>query len=99
MTFYLLPNSKTSWKMGTNQLQRRYFILVLHCGVFYNIGVKDLKIWWFDFWSKELKALIQYKINEGHGLPSSFTTGSCAEFYFKPLKRLLSIYIKETIFR
>ncbi|VDI81681.1 Hypothetical predicted protein [Mytilus galloprovincialis] len=46
--------------------------------------------------SKELRALIQYKINEGQGLPSFFTTGSCAEFYFKPLKRILSLYIKET---
>jgi hypothetical protein len=25
-----------------------------------------------------------------------FKTGSCAEFYFKPLKRILSIYIKAT---
>ena len=25
-----------------------------------------------------------------------FTTGSCAEFYFKPLGRLLTLYIKET---
>jgi hypothetical protein len=52
-----------------------------------------------QYWSqrsKELRALIQYKINEGHGLPSFFTTGSCAEFYFKPLKRILSIYIKAT---
>ncbi|CAC5413966.1 unnamed protein product [Mytilus coruscus] len=46
--------------------------------------------------SKELRALIQYKINAGQGLPSFFTTGSCAEFYFKPLKRILSLYIKET---
>jgi hypothetical protein len=29
-------------------------------------------------------------------LAYTFTTGSCAEFYFKPLKRLLSMYIKET---
>ena len=52
-----------------------------------------------QYWSqrsKELRALIQYKINEGHGLPSMFSTGSCAEFYFKPLKRLLGLYIKET---
>jgi hypothetical protein len=28
--------------------------------------------------SKELRALIQFKINEGHGLPSFFTTRSCA---------------------
>ena len=46
--------------------------------------------------SKDLRALIQFKINEGHGLPSFFTTGSCTEFYFKSLKRLLSMYIKET---
>lgn len=42
---------------------------------------------------KELRALVQYKINEGTGLPSFFTTGSCAEFHFKPLKRLLSMYV------
>jgi hypothetical protein len=46
--------------------------------------------------SKDLRALIQFKINEGHGLLPFFTTGSCAEFYFKPLQRLLSMYIKET---
>ena len=44
---------------------------------------------------KELRSLIQFKINEGQGLPSFFATGSCAEFYFKPLKRLLEIYIKD----
>ena len=52
-----------------------------------------------QYWSqrsKEIRALIQYKINEGHGLPSFFTTGSCAEFYLKPLKRIVSIYIKAT---
>lgn len=37
--------------------------------------------------------MIQFKINEGCGLPSFFTTGSCAEFHFKPLKRLLGNYI------
>lgn len=45
---------------------------------------------------KELRALVQYKINEGTGLTSFFTTGSCAEFHFKPLKRLLSMYVLET---
>ena len=52
-----------------------------------------------QYWAqrcKELRSLIQYKINEGNGLPSFFTTGSCAEFYFKPLRRLLTLYIKET---
>lgn len=40
--------------------------------------------------------MIQYQINEKRGLPSFFTTGSCAEYNFKPLKRLLNIYIKQT---
>ena len=46
--------------------------------------------------SKELRSLIHFKINEGCGLPSFFTTGSCAEYHFKPLRRLLQIYHKET---
>lgn len=46
--------------------------------------------------AKELRSLVQFKINEGKGLPSFFTTGSCAEFHFKPLKRLLSMYISKT---
>jgi hypothetical protein len=40
--------------------------------------------------------LIQYQINEKQGLPSFFTTGSCAEYHFKPLRQLLSKYIHET---
>lgn len=46
--------------------------------------------------AKELRTLIQYQINEGKGLPSFFTTGSCAEYHFKPLHRLLEIYTFET---
>ena len=46
--------------------------------------------------SKELRSLIQYQINEKKGLPSFFTTGSCAEYHFKSLKRLLEIYTQET---
>ena len=41
-----------------------------------------------QYWSqrsKELRNLIQFQINEGKGLPSNFTTGSCAEYHFKPL--------------
>ena len=37
--------------------------------------------------AKELRSLVQFNINEGNGLPSYFCTGSCAEFYFKPLRR------------
>ena len=52
-----------------------------------------------QYWAqrgKELRALIQYQINEGNGLPAFFCTGSCAEYHFKPLRRLLSIYTKAT---
>ncbi|CAH3025176.1 unnamed protein product [Porites evermanni] len=35
-------------------------------------------------------------VNEKHGLPSFFTTGSCAKFYFPPLRRLLEEYILQT---
>jgi hypothetical protein len=42
--------------------------------------------------SKELNSLIQFNISEGNGLPSMFTTSSCAEYYFKPLKKLLNSY-------
>lgn len=52
-----------------------------------------------QYWGKraqELPALVQFKINEGMGLPSFFTTDSCAEFHFKPLRRLISIYVEET---
>lgn len=45
---------------------------------------------------KELRALVQYKINKGTGMPSFFITSSFAEFHFKPLKRLLSMYVSET---
>ena len=51
-----------------------------------------------QYWAtraKELRALIQFKVNNGGGLPSYFATAICAEFYFKPLRRLLSIYLKQ----
>ncbi|XP_053405155.1 uncharacterized protein LOC123560749 [Mercenaria mercenaria] len=51
-----------------------------------------------QYWAqraKELRSLSQYQISKGHGLPSFFTTGSCAEYHFKPLKRLLQMYKKD----
>ena len=48
-----------------------------------------------QYWAQrqnELRSLIQYQINDGNGLPSFFTTGSCAEDHFKPLRRLLELY-------
>ncbi|WAQ97056.1 hypothetical protein MAR_029746 [Mya arenaria] len=55
-----------------------------------------------QYWArryKEVVALQQFNINNGDGLPSFFTTGSCAEFHFKPLKRLLAMYFKHTVGR
>jgi hypothetical protein len=52
-----------------------------------------------QYWAqkaKELRSLVQFNINEGNGLPSYFCTGSCAEFYFKPLRRILSQYIAQS---
>ena len=46
--------------------------------------------------SKELSSLIQFMINQEKGLPSFFTTGSCAEYYFKPLTKLLREYLQDT---
>ena len=40
--------------------------------------------------------MIQFKIFEGAGLHSNFTTGSCAEFHFKPLHRLISLYTQSS---
>ena len=48
-----------------------------------------------QYWAqrcKELQSLIQYQIHQGKGLPSFFTTGSCAELHFKPLRRLLDMF-------
>ena len=45
---------------------------------------------------RELRSLIKYNIHNGDGLPSFFATGSCAEFHFKPLRKLLSNYLRIT---
>jgi hypothetical protein len=45
---------------------------------------------------KNFALLFSFKLMEKKGLPAFFSTGSCAEFHCKPLKRLLSLYIKET---
>ncbi|XP_068719655.1 uncharacterized protein, partial [Montipora capricornis] len=37
---------------------------------------------------RELRAFVEFMVNEKHGLASFFMTGSCAEFYVPPLKRL-----------
>ena len=45
---------------------------------------------------RELRALVEFMVNEKHGLPSFFMTRSCAEFYFPPLRRLQEEYILQT---
>ena len=52
-----------------------------------------------QYWTKrakDLRSLVQFQINEGEGLPSFFATGSCAEYHFKALRRLLEKYMFET---
>ena len=44
----------------------------------------------------ELQALVEFMVKEKRGLLSFFMTGSCAEFYFPPLRRLLETYIMQT---
>ena len=53
-----------------------------------------------QYWSqrsRELSALLQYNIMQEKGLPSFFCTGSCAEYYFKPLRRLLQQYTNKSL--
>lgn len=53
-----------------------------------------------QYWAqraRKLRALIHFKINQGCGLPSFFSTGSCAEFHFRPLHRLISLFLNSPI--
>ena len=45
---------------------------------------------------RELRALVEFMVNEKRGLPSIFMTGSFAEFFFPPLRRLLEQHILQT---
>jgi hypothetical protein len=38
----------------------------------------------------------KFLLNAKKGLPSFFSTGSCAEYHFKPGRRFFSMYIQET---
>lgn len=64
--------------------------------LYFGVNLRGTTQYWGQR-AEELRSLVQFKINEGNDLPSFFfTTGSCAEFHFKPLKRLLSMYISQT---
>ncbi len=55
--------------------------------IYYGAKLRGTSQYWGQD-AKELRALTQFKINEECGLPSFFTAASCAEFHFKPLRRL-----------
>ena len=63
--------------------------------MYYGAALRGTSQYW-ALKAKELRSLVQFQINQGKGLPSFFATGSCAEFHFKPLHRLLKMYIKDT---
>ena len=63
--------------------------------IYFGASLRESSRYWAKR-AKELCTLIQFQINGKKGLPAFLSTGSCAEFHFKPLKRLLSLYIKET---
>ena len=67
---------------------------IAHKILYFGASLRGTSQYWSQR-SKELRCLIQFKVNEGKGLPSFFSTGSCAEFYLQPLRRLLQLYIKK----
>ena len=60
--------------------------------LYYSADLRGTSQYWAQR-NKELKALVQWNITEGNGLPSIFVTASCAEFYWRPLIRLLSEFL------
>ena len=60
--------------------------------LYFGANLRGMAQYWHQR-RKELRALVEFMVNEKGGLPSFFMTGSCAEFYFPPLRRLLEQYI------
>ncbi|KAL9956688.1 hypothetical protein ACROYT_G038207 [Oculina patagonica] len=63
--------------------------------LYFGANLRGTAQYWHQRW-RELRALVEFMVNEKKGLPSFFMTGSCAEFYFPPLRRLLEQYILQT---
>ena len=57
--------------------------------LYFGANLRETSQYWAQR-ASELRALVQFKINQGCGLPSFFSTGSCAEFHFRPLHRHFS---------
>ena len=81
-----ISESKDKLQNGDNSIGKKI--------LYFGASLRGTSQYWAQR-GRELRALIQYQINEGKGLPSFFTTGSCAEFHFKPLTRLLQMYVKQ----
>ena len=69
-----------------------------------NIGKKILHFgetltgtsqYWRSVYNK-LLSFVRFMVHHGHGLPHYFITVSCAEFWWKPLRRILEVYLKAT---
>jgi len=60
--------------------------------LYFGANLQGTAQYWHQRW-RELQALFEFMVNEKKGLASYFMTGSCAEFYFSPLRRLLEQYI------
>ena len=63
--------------------------------LYFGANLRGMAQYWHQR-RKELRALVEFMVNEKGGLPSFFMTGSCAEFYFPPLRRLLEQYILQS---
>ncbi|XP_048590507.1 uncharacterized protein LOC125573780 [Nematostella vectensis] len=63
--------------------------------LYFGASLRGTSQYW-DQRRRELRAMVQCLVNEKRGLPSFFMTGSCAEFYWPPLRRLLEQYILGT---
>lgn len=49
--------------------------------LYFGVNLRGTTQYWGQR-AEELRSLVQFKKNEGKGLPSFFTTGSCAKFHF-----------------
>ena len=61
---------------------------VLRTCISYAANIKGTSPYWYRR-KQELQALVKFMVWRGSGLPSFFLTGSCAEFHWTPLIKLL----------
>ena len=61
---------------------------LLRTCISYASNIKGTDPYWYDR-RKDLEAMVHFQIWRNNGLPSFFLTGSCAEFHWTPLIKLL----------